>query len=183
MKGGKTMMTLAKTGRKIFGIWGIVGILVISTCFLMTLIQNQEAYAETKKVSGTIKYLPNLARNRVPIPNCEQHLNLTVRQAILSSDDQDWNNARIFELDYLDFGKDPDKYSGYGSILHPGGDQTFYKFTGKVTSGSGADSAGETEGFFIRGTGKFEDIRARWLLKWTFKMAEGMTGEWAVEYF
>lgn len=174
-------MTLVKS-RKIVGIWGIVGILAISTCFLMTLIQNQEAYAETKKVSGTIKWLPHLATDKIPIPDCAENLYLTVDRAILSSDDPDWNNAHLFFFSYIEFRKDQQQ-SGYGSITHPGGDQTYIKFVDKETSASGAEGAGETEGFFILGTGKFEDIKARWLLKWTEKITEGKVGEWAVEYF
>jgi hypothetical protein len=77
-----------------------------------------------------------------------------------------------------------EQYKGYGSITHPGGDQTvFVEFRDKTTSTAGPDMAGESEGFFIRGTGKFGDIKARWLLKWTMKVGEGSAGEWTVEYF
>ena len=152
-------------------------------CFLLSLNFSQEAYAEPKKVSGTLKKLPNLATDQVSIPNCDQKLYLRVRQAILISDDPDWNNAHYFYFGYFDFGKDQNEISGYGLISHPGGDQTFYKLAAKYTSESGTDKAGETEGFIIRGTGKFKDIRARWLIKWKKNVAEGVMGEWAVEYF
>jgi hypothetical protein len=163
-------------------ILGLTSIFIVC-CFLLSLNFSQEAYAEPKKVSGTLKRLPKLATDNIPIPNCDQNLYLRVRQAILSSDDPDWNNAHYFYFGYYDFGKDQNEFSGYGFISHPGGDQTFYKLAAKYTSESGADKAGETEGFIIRGTGKFKDIRARWHIKWKKNMAEGVTGEWSVEYF
>ena len=55
---------------------------------------------------------------------------------------------------------------GYGVIPHPGGDQTFIEFKDKLTSDtSDSEWAGETQGFFLKGTGKFENIRARWKSK------------------
>lgn len=175
------MAPISKNKKTII-IRGFTSIFIVC-CFLLSLNFSQEACAEPKKVSGTMKRLPNLAKDKIPIPNCEQHLYLNVHQAILSSDDPDWNNARYFYFGYYEFGKDQNEYSGYGSISHPGGDQTFYKIAGKITSESGTDRAGETEGFIIRGTGKFKDIKARWLIKWKKNLAEGMMGEWAVEYF
>ena len=90
---------------------------------------------------------------------------MSVNQAILSSNDPDWKNARYFYFGCMEFGKDQMESGGYGTIFHPGGDQTFYKLASKVTLESYTDFADETEGFIIRGTGKFEDIRARWLIK------------------
>jgi hypothetical protein len=99
------------------------------------------------------------------------------------SDDPDWNNAHYFYFGYYDFDKDQNELSGYALISHPGGDQTFYKIAAKITSESGADIAGDTEGFIMRGTGKFKDIRARWHIKWKKNMAEGVMGEWTIEPF
>ena len=73
---------------------------------------------------------------------------------------------------------------GYGVITHPGGDQTFIKFASRLTSETGViEVTGEHEGFFIGGTGKFKDIKARWLLKWKRTAAGEGTAEWKVEYF
>jgi len=176
------MMATAKSGKKTIGIWGIVCVLVISACLLVSLIQSQEAYAEKKKIFGTFKRLPRLASTRIPIANVSTKGFLNVYHSVLSSPDPDWNNARFFYIIYSEPSKDYD-YKGYGSITHPGGDQTFIEFVSKRTSASGADTAGEIKGFFIGGTGKLEGIRARWLLKWTVTMTEGMMGEWEVEYF
>ena len=155
----------------------------LTVAWLIVLpIQGQEAYGETKKASGTIKFL-RLAMDKSYIADCAGFLSLSASHGILSSDDPDWNNARLFFVGCWMIAKD-EQYKGYGSITHPGGDQTvFVEFRDKTTSTAGPDMAGEAEGFFIRGTGKFGDIKARWLLKWTMKVGEGTAGEWTVEYF
>ena len=53
----------------------------------------------------------------------------------------------------------------------------------KDVSVSGSESIRELDGSFIGGTGKFKNIRARWLAKWEVKTAKGATAEWTVEYF
>ena len=177
------MLTLAKSGKKIVGIWGIVCILAISACFLFSIIQSQKAYAETKKVSGTIKFL-RLAKYQTAFADCDGALDLIATHGILSSDDPDWNNARLFSVGAWWMIAKDEQWRSYGSITHPGGDQTvFVEFRDKITSTAGPDMTGESEGFFIRGTGKFGDIKARWLLKWSMKVGKGSTGEWVVEYF
>ena len=105
-----------------------------------------------------------------------------VNNSVLKSADPDWNNARYFNIVYDESVKELTQ-KGYGVITHPGGDQTFIEFVGKVTSRSAADAAGENKGFFIGGTGKFKGIRARWKAKWAETMTEGLSAEWEVEYF
>ena len=167
-------MAKLKKDKKTVSIWAIVCILVISACFLLSLIQYQQAYAETKKISGTFKAV-------VQLSFCARH-------AVLSSADPDWNNARFFSATQMEFTK-PGHFNGYGVITHPSGDQTFIKFSDKMISSDGrketggSETTGETEGFFMQGTGKFEDIRARWLIKWKRTVTEGLMGEWKVEYF
>ena len=178
------MTFYSKSKGNIF-IQGLTSIFIVF-CFLLSLNFSQEAYAESKKVSGTIvdADVTSLAKRSIRIPNCEHYLYLNVRHAILRSDDPDWNNASYFYITYKGFGIDQiDEYNGYGSISHPGGNQTFYEFAGKRISAAAANSAGETEGIIIHGTGKFEGIKARWLIKWKKSMAEGRLGDWTVEYF
>lgn len=154
-------------------------------CFLLSLIQSQEAYAEMKKVSGTSKTIACLARTRpeIAVADCHFWVSLDVYHSVLSSADPDWNNARFFYIEYNESTKEwGDR--GYGVITHPGGDQTFIKFMGRdISETAGSETAGEWEGFFIGGTGKFKDIKARWLLKWKWTVTEGTMGEWEVEYF
>ena len=170
------MMTIAKNRKKTIGIWAIVCTLVISACFLLPLIQNQEAYAETKKVTGTLK-------DTVP-------LGCGARHSVLSSADPDWNNARFFSAGWRKFKfTKPGHFKGYGVITHPGGDQTFIQYVIKTVPSDGrretggSEWTGETEGFFISGTGKFKGIKARWMSKWKHTVTEGWMVEWGVEYF
>ena len=175
-------MDTAKSGRKTIGIWAIVCIMVISVFIIMSLIHPQEAYAEEKKISGTLKGLPRLASTQIFIGDSKTKGFLYVNRSELSSPDPDWNNARIFYILYSEPTKEYD-LKGYGVITHPSGDQTFIEFVDKITSTSGADAVIERKGFFIGGTGKFEGIRARWLVKVKDKMSERLAGAWQVEYF
>ena len=123
-----------------------------------------------------------LARTMVPIPKTPVKGYLIVYNAVFSSADPDWNNARFFFVHYQ---ASIDGHKGYGVINHPGGDQTFIEFDDKVTSATGgSEQLGETKGFFLKGTGKFKDIRARWKSKWTWNRTKGnRIDEWEVEYF
>jgi hypothetical protein len=135
-----------------------------------------------KKVSGTTKAFVRLAQSNIHIAYSPLMGSLRVYHLVLSSADPDWNNARFFYIVYDESAKEwGDR--GYGVITHPGGDQTFIKFLQRLTPASGADIAAESEGFFIGGTGKFKDIKARWLLKLKGTVTEGLMAEWEVEYF
>ena len=177
-------MVSANIGKKPIGIWAIVCILVISACFLLSIIQTPEAYGEKKKVSGT--YTENdktrLTTARFSIPDSTLTVNISVQSVVLHSDDPDWNNARLFSVCYNDPAK-VDLSTGFGTIVHPGGDQTFIEYEGRLKSSGGADVTGEAEGIFLGGTGKFTGIKARYLSKWKSTMTEGDTVEWEVQYF
>jgi hypothetical protein len=165
---------------------GLTGIFIV-ICFLFSQIQSQEAYAEMKKVSGTSKTFDRLSRSRIPFYNTtvKDYINgyLRVYHAVLNSADPDWNNARLFYILYDESAKEwGDR--GYGVITHPSGDQAFIKFKSReITITGGSEMTGEWEGFFIGGTGKFKDIKARWLSKWKWTVREGEVAEWKVEYF
>jgi len=74
-------MASGKSGKKIIGIWTVACILVISTCFLLSIIQTPEAYGEKKKVSGT--YTENdktrLTTARFSIPDSTLNVNISVQ--------------------------------------------------------------------------------------------------------
>lgn len=176
------MMIIAKSCKKPVGSRGITCVFFVMVCFIVSLTHAQEAYADKKMVSGTLKELPRLATTRIALANSKTKGFLDVNRSVLSSLDPDWNNARLFYIFYSEPSKDYD-FKGYGVITHPDGDQTYIEFVSKITSSSGADASGEKKGFFIGGTGKFEGIRARWLLKTTGSMSKDMVGEWVVEHF
>ena len=160
--------------------WGLTTIFIV-ICFLLSLIQIQEAYAEMKKVSATSKRVANLFSSK------SSKMQATVRfvntTSIYSSADPDWNNAPFSYIEYDESAKEwGDR--GYGVITRPSGDQTFIKFMVRdISETAGIGSTGEWEGVFIGGTGKFKDIKARWLYKWKRTVTEGEVAEWEVEYF
>lgn len=152
-------------------------------CFLLSLSQSQETYAEMKKVSGTTEAFVRLTETNIAVDYSQLKGSLSVYHTVLNSADPDWNNAPLYWIVYDESTKEWSR-RGYGVITHPGGDQTFIKFEGKeISATGGSEATGEHEGFFIGGTGKFKDIKARWLLKWKFKLTEGTIAEWKVEYF
>jgi len=166
--------------------WGLTTIFIV-ICFLLSLIQIQEAYAEMKKVSGTTKTRVRLAQTYIPFYNTtvKDYWKgyLSVYHSVLSSADPDWNNAPFSYIEYDESAKEwGDR--GYGVITRPSGDQTFIKFMVRdISETAGIGSTGEWEGVFIGGTGKFKDIKARWLYKWKRTVTEGEVAEWEVEYF
>ena len=161
---------------------GLTSIFLV-ICFLLSLIQSQEAYAEMKKVSGTTKAFVRLAEARIAVADTPVKGFLGVYNSVLSSADPDWNNARFFFIVYDESAKEWER-KGYGVITHPAGDQTFIKFVGREISAiEGSEVNSEQEGFLIEGTGKFKDIKARWLLKLKSTHSEGRMAEWKVEYF
>jgi hypothetical protein len=174
-------MTLSeKGGKKIISIQGFVCILLISICLMASLIESQEAYADTKKVSGAYKNPIPLTSTLIRLANSE----LRVFHVLLKSSDPDWNNARLFYIEYPEPTEDYHS-KGFGTITHPGGDQTFIEYVNKLTpTTGGADRNGEINGSFIGGTGKFKAIRARWLVKWkNERLTVGFTSEWEIMPF
>jgi cold shock CspA family protein len=169
------MMVPAKNGKKAIGNCAIVFIFFVMTCFIAPLTQSQDAYAGTKKVSGTYKNLIRLTSTQIPIANS----NLHVYHVLLSSSDPDWNNARFFYVEYTEIATDYNK-KGYGTITHPNGDQTFIEFVDKEKAIEGVYS-GKINGSFMGGTGKFKSIGAYWRVKWKYDaMGAGFFAEWEV---
>ena len=106
-------MTTAKSGKKTIGIWAIVCILLIVFCFMVLMIPRQEAYAETKRVSGSYKKLPRVARTMIPVADSTQKGWMNANNSVLSSADPDWNNARFFHVSYNESLKESTT-KGYG---------------------------------------------------------------------
>ena len=173
-------MATAKGGKGVNGIWAIVCTFVISVGLMVAFTPAQEAFGEKKKITGTSKVINLLARTKIAVSKSPVKGYLIVYNAVFNSADPDWNNSRFYFIKYK---ASPDSHKGFGVITHPGGDQTFIEFDDKQ-SASGTDVKGETEGFFLKGTGKFENIRARWKSKWMQNYSGGeRIDEWTVEYF
>jgi len=181
------MMATAKSGKKTIGIMGIVCILAISVCLMISTIQIQESYAETKTVSGTFKLAYNLAKNHIINPDTKCTVLVTNRLFTLNSTESIWNNASYYyvstEMDFTMVGGDSKIYA---VITHPGGDQTFIESEGTWKFGSlegGYNWSFESNGKFIGGTGKFKGIKALWKFKGKGKEDKEIIGEWEVKHY
>ena len=87
------MMTEPKSGKKTFGTWRIVFILVASAYLMMSLIQSQEAYAERKKVSGTGKAITTISQTKVFPGDLPKHeITLTSRLDTQESPNPDFGS-------------------------------------------------------------------------------------------
>ena len=173
------MVTVNK-GKRIIDIWGIVCVFLIIACFMVSLIQTQEVYAESKKVSGTVKTSRDLERNKIrstaykpAIPVGE----LTNVFGIYSSADPEWNNATFYSVWFIE----NLNFIGHAVVTHPGGDQTFLTVKGKIKALNAHDWTSQYEGWFSGGTGKFKGIRGTWRAKTVQTQSESTT-EWEAEY-
>jgi hypothetical protein len=176
----ETMMIALKGSQKIGGISCILGIFLFVFCFLVLLFHVQEACAESKKASGTVKTLTELSREFIrttalkpPFPVGEM-LNVA---GVYSSDDTEWNKARYYAVwlnENLNF-------TGHAIITFQGGDQIYCKTKDKVKEVGLHDWTVDHEGWFIGGTGKFEGIKGKWREKIVYVMSK-FTIEWEVEY-
>ena len=180
------MIATEKSGKKIIGIRGIVCILVIMACLLVSVIQSQKAYAEAKKISGTSKMA--IEPTSVTISQSgKTPIGIRSGLSVLSSTDPAWNNASFFYVTVtIDPSGEGDDYRTYGAITHTGGDQTFFESKGswKWDKEGGAFAwLFESNGMFTGGTGKFEGIKAIWKLKGKGQGNTEITGEWEVEFF
>ena len=97
-------MTIKKNGNNMSGIWRIACILAIWACFLLLVIQSPEAYAETKKVTGTSKLAYHLEQVTISSSG-KTPVRITNRLYTLNSADPDWDNASFY---YIAIGMDTD---------------------------------------------------------------------------
>ena len=174
------MMATANRRKKIIDMWGTICIFLIVVCFVVSLIQIQEVYAESKKVSGTVKERNELARDIIrstaykpPMPVGEMETIF----GVYSSDDPEWNNATFFSVWFME----NLNFIGQAVITFEGGDKIFRTVKGKLKALNVHDWATEHEGWFVKGTGKFKGIKGRWREKIVHEMSK-VTTEWEVEY-
>ncbi len=161
--------------------WPLIG-LFLALALLFLSIQTPEAHAERKKISGTQIVITQLARVNIPCFRPGSWVPLWAWHSMLNSDDPDWNNVQRFYFQYDEVTKEQ-HFRGFGVNTHPNGDQTFFQYNGKREPiGTGPyDYTWELEGFFIKGTGKFEGIKGSIVAKGKTSMAE-KTWDWEVEY-
>ena len=175
------MIFKAKNRKKISGIHGFAWILVFSVCLIVAPIESQEAYAESKKVSGAIKTRTLKSRTgiRNPFAKVPRHIGwLWNIVGVYSSTDPDWDNTTFYTVRYA---LDANTIIVHTISTHPGGDQTFLKLEGKLTTPGGADKISQYRGRFLGGTGKFKGIRGSWKMKREKTQTKDIS-EWEAEY-
>jgi hypothetical protein len=175
------MINSAKRRQKIYDIRGLVWILVLSVCLMAVMIESQVTYAESKKVSGTIKASTQISRTgiRNPFGKVPRHVGwLQNIVGVYSSTDPAWNNTAFYTVLYA---LDANTIIVHTINTHPGGDQTFLKFDGKITTPGGADKILQYHGRFLGGTGKFKNIRGNWKMKREKTQTKDIR-EWEAEY-
>jgi hypothetical protein len=176
-------MIMTHFGRR----WSIVSLLVIVAWLLVSLLQSHDAFAESKKVSGTRKVVTELARSGLDITLGDASYFvgfLTNRLWVYSSTDPAWNNATAYSVVFSE--QAIRAFKGFIVVTHPGGDQTFLEIEGTweetgFPKGQVGGYAGQWEGRFLGGTGTFKGIRGRLTATWKLS-TKGVTGEWEAEY-
>ena len=161
-------------------------IFFIVICFLLSLIQSQEAYAEKKKVSVTSKLLKTLITTDETYPD-QTRVRFINNLQIFSSADPDWDKAKFFGVRYsVNPTRDGDPYNGCVAITHHNGDQTFIKYAGSwkwVLPKDGLSWISESKGEFSGGTGKFEGISGTVTIKVEGKgPSHYVSSKWEFEY-
>ena len=190
------MMLKEKGDKKIVNIWDIICILTILACFLFSPIQNQKAYAETKKISGTFTFKIANALTNTKLSNPgKTPVGISSWHYILSSTDPVWNNASLFCVNVTIDATSPiyptgetegEDYKTYGVITHPGGDQAYFESKGSwelEKKGEFSFLTLESKGRFVKGTGKFEGIKATWKSKGKGQYYSNIIGEWEIEHY
>ena len=168
-------------------------IIFIIICFLLSIIQSQEAYAEMKKVSGTSKHVNRLIAYETYYPQTKVRFRNNLQ--MFSSADPDWDKAKIFTVFYyinpitvyyhINPTGEGDDYKGCAAITYANGDQAFIMYDGSwkwVLPRDGFRWTSETKGIFTGGTGKFEGIKGTFTSKGKGVGRSNTTGEWEIEY-
>lgn len=161
----------------------LVGIMLIITGFIISMISGQKAYAESKKVTGAIKETTVIGRQLIqcftddePVPAGD----LRNRVGAYSSDDPDWNNTTFFTVSFVG----PKSNIVYGIDIHPKGEQTFRQLKGTTKMKKFGTIIVTNEGFFVGGTGKYKGIIGKWKVTTEATSTEqaGRKTKWEAEY-
>ena len=163
--------------------WRIVGILLIISWFMVSMIPSQEAYAEKKIVSGTIKATTVIGRKLIQCQTDGEPIDagdLRNRFGAYKSDDPDWNNTTFFLVSFVG----PGSNIVYAVDIHPGGDLTFRQLKGTTEMEGFGTIVVKNEGWFTGGTGKFKGITGRYrtITKATSTEQAGRKTKWEAEY-
>jgi hypothetical protein len=121
--------------------------------------------AETmaKDVTFSVKFGAMLSRSISPLGDRPGHeLIQTVREGTTQSSDPDWSDVPVINYGQFDLVSGSGTVAGYTIRTHKNGDQSFYRYQGKLKAATGGnlqDSTGEGTVELVGGTGKFANAR------------------------
>jgi len=137
-------------------------LMTLSVLILMVLV-SVSAWAEKKSVTYTTKMGPVLSRTvSNPGARAGHELIQQVRHDMTSSSDPDWDGTALTNSSQSDLTAGSGTVAGYAVRTHKNGDQTFYKYQGKLAAvgeGTARQTTGEGTVDLIGGTGKFANAR------------------------
>ena len=121
------------------------------------------AEAVVKDVTFTVKFGAVLSRSISPLGDRPGHeLVQTVREGTTLSSDPDWSDVPVINYGQFDLVGGSGTVAGYTIRTHKNGDQSFYRFQGKLKAATGGnlqESTGEGTVELVGGTGKFASAR------------------------
>lgn len=119
--------------------------------------------AVAKDVTFTVKFGAILSRSISPVGDRAGHeLIQTVREGTTQSADPDWSDVPVVNYGQFDLVVGSGTVSGYTIRTHKNGDQSFYRYQGRLkvaTGGNLQDSTGEGTVELVGGTGKFANAK------------------------
>ena len=137
--------------------------LIALPVLILIALVSVSAWAEKKSVTYTTKMGPMLSRTVTsPGSRAGHELIQQVRQDMTSSSDQDWDGTTLTNSSQSDLTAGTGTVAGYAVRTHKNGDQTFYKYQGKLVAvgeGTARQTTGEGTVELIGGTGKFSNAR------------------------
>ena len=158
------MNTISKRKRYLIVFYPrLVCILLTLALFMVSMITSQEAIAQSKRVTGTIKATEVIGRHLIQCFTDADELDagdLRNRVGAYKSDDPDWNNTTFFTVSFVG----PKTNIVYGIDIHPGGDQTFRQLKGTTKMKKFGTIIVENHGWFVGGTGKYKGITGKWIV-------------------
>lgn len=177
-------MTIFKKCKPTVICQSLFGFFIVS-CFLISLFQSQNAYAEMKKVTGTSKVVSTLLDFETSRFQEDVRVQYTNRLNEWSSADPTWNKGKVFTVYFfINPTRLGDDFMGSLAFTDPNGDQAFVQYVGSWKYDSPSTDLhwnAEEKGTFIGGTGKFKGVKGSYKAK-TKGTGAKRSIEWEINY-
>jgi hypothetical protein len=139
---------------------GVLGLLLLVSCLLILIVQSPNAFAETKKMSGTGKVVAVLSETKM-LPGDDPHHEVTLLRR-LDVQKSNLGEAQVNVVDVSDSVAGSGTDRGHLVSTFSDGDKTFVSFEGQVKAVPKAGGPPEVTFMgkwrFTGGTGKWNGI-------------------------